>query len=436
VRLINSPSAGRDQPRETPAPEVSVVLPCLNESETLAACIRSAREAIIEHQLDAEIIVADNGSTDGSQAIARRLGANLVTVETKGYGSALRGGIAAARGRYIVMGDADASYDFGSIYPFLEKLRDGYDVVMGNRFTGSIEPGAMPWTNRWIGNPILSRLGRLFYGSRVGDFHCGLRAFRKDAYERMDLQTTGMEFASEMVVRASLAGLRVTELPIVLHRDGRSHRPHLRPWRDGWRHLRFMLLFSPRWLFLIPGVVLLAFGTALSARLILGPLYVGPLALDIHTLLVAGFLCLTGYQLVVFAVFTKIFAIREGFHRPHPRLTWLHRYVTLEVGVIAGLMMTIVGLAALTAAILIWQRARFGSLDPRVTMRVVIPSVVVMALGIQTIFASFFLSILGMNVRTRNSAGASSPVAPGDGDGERPAADVQAVVQDRVPIRL
>jgi glycosyltransferase involved in cell wall biosynthesis/uncharacterized membrane protein YwzB len=428
--LTDSPVVGRARSQENSAPEVSIVLPCLNEAETLAECIRRARGAIEDHHLVAEIIVADNGSTDGSQAIARRLGATLVAVDPKGYGSALRGGIGAAHGKYIVMADADASYDFGSIYPFIQKLRAGYDLVIGNRFRGGIEPGAMPWTHRWIGNPILSRVGRLFFGSRVGDFHCGLRAFRREAYERMDLQTTGMEFASEMVVRASLCGLRVTELPAVLHKDGRSHRPHLRPWRDGWRHLRFMLLFSPRWLFLVPGGALLTFGLLLSLRLMAGPLPVGPANLDIHTLLVAGFLCLVGYQLIVFAVFTKIFAIREGFHPPHRQLNWVFRYVTLEVGALAGLAMALAGLVALVAAFWSWQRVRFGALDPRVTMRVAIPAVVVMALGIQTIFASFFLSILGMSVRTRTSPGmVAERKLEGDAD-ERP---VQRVVSPRSP---
>jgi hypothetical protein len=415
-----------------PAPqlEVSIVLPCLNEAETLADCIRQARAAIDEHQLVAEIIVADNGSTDGSQAIARRLDATLVTVEAKGYGSALRGGIAVARGQYIVMADADASYDFRSIYPFVEKLRAGYDLVMGNRFQGGIQPHAMPWTHRWIGNPILSRIGRVFFGGSVGDFHCGLRAFRRVAYEQMDLHTTGMEFASEMVIRASLNGLRVTELPTVLYRDGRSHRPHLRPWRDGWRHLRFMLLFSPRWLFFIPGAALFVTGLLLSVWLIPGPRQVGPATLDIHTLLVAGFLCLIGYQLVVFALFTKIFAIREGFHPPHRQLNRLFPYITLEVGVLAGLVMTLAGLAGLVAAVWSWQHVRFGALDPRVTMREAIPAVVVLALGVQTIFASFFLSILGMGVRSRRSPGIPAELAqPQPGQG----ASLPAVVQERSP---
>jgi glycosyltransferase involved in cell wall biosynthesis len=378
--------------------EVSIVMPCLNEAATLAACITKARSAIERHALSAEIIVADNGSTDGSQMIARELDARVVSVSRKGYGSALRGGIEAARGKYIVMADSDDSYDFGSIYPFVEKLREGYDLVMGNRFQGGIRGGAMPWMHRWVGNPVLTRLGRLFFRSSVGDFHCGLRAFKKDAYHQMELKTTGMEFASEMVVRASLLGMHVGEVPTILYKDGRSHPPHLRTWRDGWRHLRFMLLFSPRWLFFTPGVALFLVGLFASAWLIGGPRRVGSLGLDIHTLLVAGVMCLIGYQLIVFAAFTKIFAIREGFHPPSRRLNRLFPYVTLEVGLLAGCLMTLVGLVTMGVAVWSWERAGFGALDPRVTMREAIPAVVLIALGVQTIFASFFLSILGIGV--------------------------------------
>ncbi len=323
--------------------EVSIVMPCLNEAETIARCIQKAQRAA----------VADNGSTDGSAVIARELGARVVDVARKGYGAALIGGIEAANGEFVVMGDADDSYDFGEIGPFIERLRAGDDLVVGNRFAGGIEPGAMPWLHRWLGNPVLSRITRTFFHARVGDTHCGLRAFRKDAFERMQLRATGMEFASEMVVKASLKGMRMSEVPVVLHPDGRSRRPHLRTWRDGWRHLRFMLLFSPRWLFLYPGLVLLVVGAGLSALLIAGPLHVFGVRLDIHTLLVAGFLCLLGYQLVLFAV-------------------------------------------GLIAAVISWHAVGFGNLDPSLTMREVIPAVVLMALGTQTVFASFFMSILSI----------------------------------------
>ena len=379
----------------TPAAvEVSIVMPCLNEAETVARCIQKARRAASELGLHAEVIVADNGSTDGSAVIARELGARVVEVARQGYGSALIGGIEAARGEFVVMGDADDSYDFGQIRPFIQRLRAGDDLVVGNRFTGRIEPGAMPWLHRWLGNPVLSRLTRTFFHTPVGDTHCGLRAFRKTAFERMQLRATGMEFASEMVIKASLKGMRISEVPVVLHPDGRSRPPHLRTWRDGWRHLRFMLLFSPRWLFLYPGLALFAAGVVLSVALLPGPLRLGGVRLDIHTLLVAGFLCLLGYQLVLFAVFTKIFAIREGFHPPHPVLEALLRRITLEVGLLAGALMSLAGVVALVVAVISWHAVGFGNLDPSLTMREVIPAVVLLALGTQTVFASFFISIL------------------------------------------
>ena len=377
--------------------EVSIVMPCLDEAETLARCIQKAQRAITESGLTAEIIIADNGSTDGSPVIARKLGARVVDVAPKGYGNALIGGITAAEGRFVIMGDADDSYDFGSIRPFIERLRAGDDLVVGNRFAGGIEPGAMPWSHRWLGNPVLSRIGRIFFHAQVGDMHCGLRAFRREAFERMQLRAAGMEFASEMVIKASLKGMRISEVPVVLHPDGRSRPPHLRTWRDGWRHLRFMLLFSPRWLFLYPGLVVFAVGAVLSALLIAGPVRVGGVRLDIHTLLVAGFLCLIGYQVVLFAVFTKIFAIREGFHPPHPVLERLFRHITLEVGLAVGALMVLGGVVGLIAAVVSWHAVGFGNLDPSLTMREVIPAVVLLALGTQTVFASFFISILSID---------------------------------------
>jgi glycosyltransferase involved in cell wall biosynthesis len=377
--------------------QISIVMPCLNEAETLAACIRKAQQAIDKSKVAAEIIVADNGSTDGSQAIAREMGARVVDIAKKGYGQALIGGIDAAQGRYVVMGDADDSYDFSTIAPFIEKLDQGYDLVMGNRFLGGVDPGAMPWSHRWIGNPVLTLISRGFFHTPVGDTHCGLRAFTKDAYDRMQLRATGMEFASEMVIKASLKRMRIAEVPVVLHPAGRSRPPHLRTWRDGWRHLRFMLLFSPRWLFLYPGLALFFAGALLSGLLVFGPIHVGRLRLDIHTLLVAGFACLIGYQLILFAVFTKIFAIREGFHPPHPVLERLFEHVTLEVGLLVGALMALGGFGGLVAAVLSWQSVGFGSLDPALTMREVIPSVVLLALGTQTVFASFFISILAID---------------------------------------
>ena len=372
-------------------------MPCLNEAATLARCIQTAQRALDEGGFTGEVVVADNGSTDGSVAIAKELGARVVEVARKGYGNALMGGIQAAQGAFVIMGDADESYDFGAIAPFVERLRAGDDLVVGNRFLGGIEPGAMPWSHRWLGNPVLTWISGVFFHTPIGDMHCGLRAFRKDAFERMHLRAAGMEFASEMVIKASLKGMRISEVPVVLRPDGRSRPPHLRTWRDGWRHLRFMLLFSPRWLFLYPGLALLVAGAVLSALLIPGPLRVAGVRLDIHTLLVAGFLCLIGYQVVLFAVFTKIFAIREGFHPPHPVLERWFRYVTLEVGLLVGALMSLAGVVGLIAAVVSWQAVGFGNLNPSQTMREVIPAVVLLALGTQTVFASFFISILSID---------------------------------------
>jgi glycosyltransferase involved in cell wall biosynthesis len=383
--------------RPPTAIEVSIVMPCLNEAETLAACIRKAQGAIEKQGLAAEIIVADNGSTDGSQAIARELGASVVEVPRRGYGSALIGGIAAARGRFVIMGDADDSYDFGAIGPLVDRLREGCDLVMGNRFAGGIQSGAMVWSHRWLGNPVLTFISRVFFRTPVGDMHCGLRGFRKDAIDSLRLRATGMEFASEMVIKASLRRLRIAEVPVTLRPDGRSRPPHLRTWRDGWRHLRFMLLFSPRWLFLYPGLLLFGAGAVVGALLETGPKQVGPATFDIHTLLLAGFSCLIGYQLVVFAVFTKVFAMQQGFHPPNPGYTAMFRYVKLETGLAVGALMLLVGLAGTVVAVWSWGAVGFGVLDPRLTMREVIPAAVLVTLGVQTVFASFFLSILGID---------------------------------------
>jgi glycosyltransferase involved in cell wall biosynthesis len=379
------------------AVEISIVMPCLNEAETLATCIQKARRAIDRDGLAAEIIVADNGSTDGSQVIARELGARVVPVERKGYGSALIGGIDATRGRFVIMGDADDSYDFTAIAPLIDKLRAGSDLVVGNRFMGGIEAGAMPWSHRWVGNPVLTLISRIFFHTPVGDMHCGLRGFRKDAYQRMRLRATGMEFSSEMVIKASLKRMHIAEVPVTLRPDGRSRPPHLRTWRDGWRHLRFMLLFSPRWLFLYPGIAVFAAGLIVGAALEIGPVKIGSIAFDIHTLLLSGFACLIGYQLVVFAVFTKVFAMREGFHPPNATYRAWFRHVKLETGLAIGALMLVLGLAGIIVAVVSWQAAGFGSLDPRLTMREIIPAAVLLTLGVQTISVSFFLSILGMD---------------------------------------
>ena len=392
----DAPQAMSSEPSRAVGPsaiEVSVVMPCLNEAETLARCIEKAQRAFKELGLAGEVVIADNGSTDGSQEIATRLGARVVAVTAKGYGNALQGGIAAARGTYVMMGDSDDSYDFSAIEPFIKKLREGHDLVMGNRFRGGIMPGAMPWKHKWIGNPVLSGLGRLFFKCPVRDFHCGLRGFSKAAYEKMDLQTTGMEFASEMVIKSTLLRLKIGEVPTILHKDGRSRPPHLRSWRDGWRHLRFMLLFSPRWLFLYPGALLLVLGLAVCGGLYFSSVRIGGVVFDIHTMLVAAFTALVGYQLVSFAIFAKLFAVNEGLH-PTTRLSQVPKEVNLEAGVVVGLALIVGGLALLVAAVLDWRAVGFGALDPRLTMREVIPGVGLLVLGVQTIFASFFLSIL------------------------------------------
>ena len=376
--------------------EVSVVMPCLNEAETLEACIVKAQRALQQAHIAGEIVIADNGSSDGSLQIAERLGAKVVNVQAKGYGSALMGGIAAASGQYVVMGDADDSYDFGHIPRFVEQLRKGADVVMGNRFRGGIQKNAMPPLHRYFGNPALTRLGRLFFKSPVGDFYCGLRGFRKDAYERMALRTTGMEFATEMVVKATLLELRIAEVPTTLSPDGRNRPPHLRTWRDGWRTLRFFLLYSPRWLFLYPGVALMLLGVALGLWLLPTPRTLGGITFDVHTLVYAAAFVLLGFQAVAFACFTKIFAISEGLLPPDAALDKVFRYITLELGVAVGAVLTVAGFSASAYAVMTWDAQHFGLLDYSRTMRIVIPAALLLTLGAQTIFASFFVSVLGL----------------------------------------
>jgi glycosyltransferase involved in cell wall biosynthesis len=379
--------------------ELTVVMPCLNEAETLERCIRKAQGWLAENGVAGEVVIGDNGSTDGSQDIARRLGARVIDVPVRGYGAALDGAIRGARGRYVVMGDSDDSYDFSKLTPFLEKLRAGYDLVMGNRFRGRIHPGAMPFKNRYLGNPVLSGIGRLLFRCPVGDFHCGLRGFSVDAYHRMDLRTTGMEFASEMVIKATLAGMRICEVPTELHKDGRSRPPHLRPWRDGWRHLRFMLLYSPNWLFLYPGLVLLTFGIVLGAWLWPGPRILGPIGLDVHTLVYAAFMVLVGFQAVLMAVFARAYAVKVGLLREAGWLASVWRRVALEGGIVTGLLLLLAGLAGAVVAVKQWQAAGFGALDPGDVLRVVVPSGLLLTLGAEVLFGSFLLGVLDLDVR-------------------------------------
>ncbi|HXW54139.1 MAG TPA: glycosyltransferase family 2 protein [Candidatus Cybelea sp.] len=379
--------------------EVSVIMPCLNEASTVASCIENALAAIERLGIRAEVIVADNGSTDGSQEIAAALGARVIHVEQRGYGSALQGAITQARGCYIVMGDADASYDFSQLGVFLDKLREGYDLVMGNRFQGKILPGAMPLLHRYLGNPALTAIGRLFFKSPVKDFQCGLRAFRRDSIELLRLQTLGMEFASEMVVKATLFGLRMTEVPTTLAPDGRNRRPHLRTWRDGWRYLRFLLLYSPRWLFLYPGLLLFLLGTVVSLWLLPGPQRVGSVTFDVHTLLFATMAILIGFESVNFALFTKFFAISHGLLPSDRRLNQAFRYIRLETGLAAGGLLVAVGVGLWVFALSTWARLQFGPLGSPALLRTVIFGFVSMTLGFQVILSSFFLSVLGMAQR-------------------------------------
>jgi len=379
--------------------EVSVVMPCLNERATVGTCVKKAVDAMQRHGIRGEVIVADNGSTDGSQQIAMEHGARVVPIETRGYGSALRGGIAAARGRFVLMGDADDSYDFTQVHLFVNKLREGYDLVMGNRFKGGILPGAMPLLHKYLGNPVLTAVARLFFKAPIGDIYCGLRAFRREAIERLGLRTQGMEYANEMVVKATIFGLRITEIPTTLSPDGRDRPPHLRTWRDGWRTLRFLLLYSPRWLFLYPGVVLLVLGITVGALLLPGPFMIGKVAFDVDTLLFAAMSVLIGFQSIVFAGFTKLFGISEGLAPEDPRLTWLFRYVTLEVGLLVGVLLVLCGTGGWVMGLAYWRSRHYGPLDLEKTLRIVIPGFVCFTLGFQTILSSFFLSVLGMSRR-------------------------------------
>jgi len=379
-----------------PEPELSVVMPCLNEARTLPACIRQIRQTVDAQGIRAEIIVADNASTDGSPEIALALGARVEPVRQKGYGNALMGGIAAARGRYIIMGDADSSYDFGDIPKLLDQLRRGSHLVMGNRFQGGIRDGAMPPLHRYLGNPALSFIGRLFFKAPCKDFHCGLRGFSKEAYQRMDLQSTGMEFASEMVVKASLFGMKITEVPTTLSPDGRDRAPHLRSWRDGWRHLRFLMMYSPRWTFLYPGLALMLSGLTVAAWLLPGPRRVGAVALDIHTLLYAVMAVLVGFQAVIFAVFTKTFAVTNKLMPEDPRLARLYRYFTLETGLAVGAVLILAGAATGFYSLIRWDLQDFGPIDPTRMVRLVAVTITLFTLGVQISLSSFFLSILGL----------------------------------------
>ena len=378
--------------------ELTILMPCLNEAETLADCVTEARQWLQSAGIAGEILVADNGSTDGSQEIARAAGAQVVPVARRGYGAALQGGIAGARGKYIVMGDADGSYDFGHLDGFMDRLRAGDDLVMGNRFAGGIEPGAMPWLHRYVGNPILSYAGRVMFRVPIRDFHCGLRGMRTDSVRELGLRTTGMEFASEMVVRASLAEQTISEVPTTLRPDGRSRAPHLRTWHDGWRHLRFLLLFSPRWLFLVPGGIMTAIGLLLTAVLSIGgSISIGTITFQVNTLVYAAALTLVGVQTVTFGVFTRIYAVSKGYLPRDDRLDRFGGQFRLERGLWLGLAVLFAGLVAAVISLVWWHESHFRALDAEHQLRLVVPAALGLVLGSWIILSSFFLSILGLD---------------------------------------
>ena len=392
--------------------ELSIVMPCLNEVETVARCIEKAKLGIQRAGVPGEIIIADNGSTDGSQTLAKNLGARVVPVKDRGYGSALRGGIRAALGKWILMADADDSYDFSEAERFVKKLQAGFDLVMGCRLPvggGTILPGAMPWKNRWLGNPVLSFIGRFFFKCPAHDFHCGMRGFTRAAFERLELQTTGMEFASEMVIKATFKKLKISEVPITLHPDGRSRPPHLKPWRDGWRHLRFMLIFSPRWLFLAPGLLLSAVGIVFAVALSVKDLKISGVELNVGTLMMAGMAVIVGFQLVAFAFFTRVFAVAEGLLPEDPRLARIFKIFTLERGIAAGLAVFLAGTILFLRALWLWKQVHFGLLpSTEENLRRLIPAATLMILGIQGIFSSFFMSVLGLKTVSRRPPGIQS----------------------------
>ncbi|MGE4072120.1 MAG: glycosyltransferase family 2 protein [Lysobacterales bacterium] len=384
-------------------PEVSIVMPCLNEAETVVTCVRKAREALAQHGIEGEIIVADNGSTDGSQALAEAAGARIVHVKEPGYGAALMGGIAAARGRYVLMGDADDSYDFGEAPKFVFKLREGFELVQGCRLPtggGTVLPGAMPPLHFWLGNPLFSRLSRWWFRAPINDIYCGMRGFTRELYQRLDQRCMGMEFATEMVIKASLIKARIGEVPITLHPDGRSaHPPHLKTWRDGWRTLRFFLMCSPRWLFLIPGLALLLLGALGFALALPGALSWRGWQLDAHTLLVSSMLAVLGYQAIWFSIFAKTIAITSGVLPPDQRLERFHQRLSLERGVVLGALGAVAGAALVLAAVWQWAERGYGELPYALGMRLIIPGVTLITLGTQTVFASFLVSLMGLRRR-------------------------------------
>ncbi|WP_303871823.1 glycosyltransferase family 2 protein [Acetobacterium wieringae] len=374
--------------------ELTILMPCLNEAETLEICIKKAMSFLKDNNVDGEVLIADNGSTDGSQEIAIRNGARVVNIEQKGYGSALRGGSENARGRYVIMGDADDSYNFLNLMPFLTKLREGYELVMGNRFKGGIEKGAMPPLHKYLGNPVLSFIGRIFYPSDIKDFHCGLRGYNRAAIQSLQLQTTGMEYASEMVVQATLHKLKMIEVPTTLSPDGRSRPPHLRSWRDGWRHLKFLMMYSPNWTFLYPGIILSVIGLVIMVSIGVGPTKIGNVNFGINTMMYGSAALLVGISISLFSMFTKSYALSSGFIPNSPKTIGILEKFTVEKGVVIGVLLTLLGIVATIVAFVIWGNNSFGNLQPESIMKITIPATTLIAIGVELIFASFFLGIL------------------------------------------
>jgi len=383
--------------------ELTILMPCLNEAETLEICIKKALKSLKENNIKGEVLIADNGSTDGSQEIAEKNGARVVNVPRRGYGSALIEGTKQAYGKYCIMGDADDSYDFSNIMPYVEKLREGYELVMGNRFKGGIEKGAMPWSHKYIGTPVISFIGRLFYKSKIGDFNCGMRGYDRQAILNLDLKCTGMEYASEMIVQANLNGLKIAEIPTTLKKDGRTRPPHLKSFSDGWRHLKFLLLYSPKWLFLIPGMILMIIGLVGSLAFCFSDLHIASVVLGVHSRLYLGGMLVVGLQMVIFALFAKVYAVNSGMHPKEDKITNFLKKITLEKGLIAGIILTIVGFALSIYSIVLWKNAAWGELNPVDVMPITIPAIYLIIIGVQMAFASFFLGVLNIEYKNNNN---------------------------------
>jgi glycosyltransferase involved in cell wall biosynthesis len=383
---------------ESRSVELTILMPCLDEAETVATCVSKARGFLQRTGIEGEVLVADNGSSDGSADLARGAGARVVRIADKGYGTALMGGINAARGRFVIMGDADASYDFSQLDAFVESLRAGNTMVIGHRFRGGIRPGAMPLLHRYLGNPVLSFAGRLFFSSGIGDFHCGLRGVNRAEALKLGLHAPGMEFASEMVVKATLAGWRIAEVPTVLSPDGRSRAPHLRSWRDGWRHLRFLLMMSPRWLMLYPGAGLIVVGIAAEVAILRGPVIIAGVGFDIHTMLYAAGATILGIQLILFGLLARTVGVLKKELPMTRRLARFLRIFTLERGILMGLSLGLVGFGLAVYSVVNWAHARLAALDPATIMRVAIPSVTLMLAGAEIVFASFLLGFIDIRV--------------------------------------